>query len=448
MKNIEVLIDQMKNEIIQGIQQNLSIYSVKGEPALDAPYGEAPKQALLDAIIQGENLGLKVVNIDNVIGYAEIGQGEEMVAILGHLDVVPLGDGWDFDPLGKDIIDGKLYGRGTTDDKGPTIGAMYALKAIKDSGIQLDRRIRVIFGTDEESGSGCVKHYIETGQEMPVAGFTPDAQYPIINAEKGIMGVMVSKKLAKAVNNLISLSGGVANNVVMPEVSFEIKTGKNLEEFGLSKTEFGYKGSFNGKPAHASTPQKGENALYKLAKFAVENSFEGEYMDVFNFINSKINFETNGSSLGIKCEDEPSGEITLSVGVIKLQDDEISFNLDIRYPVTKDGDYISQILKKEIEASGLEIKSLNDVKPLYVPQDALLIKTLQKVYSKQTGESAELIGIGGGTYAKSFPNMVAFGPSFPGDEDVIHQANEYINIENLIKSIKISAISILELANS
>ena len=184
-ENINQKILEMKEEIFTSIKESVAIESVKGEPKENAPYGEGPKRALDHALALGEKMGFKTGNLDNRIGWIEYGEGEEMAAVLGHVDVVPLGEGWDYDPLGCEIHDGKMYGRGVLDDKGPIIGAIYGLKAIRDLGLPIDRRIRVIFGADEENGSSCVKHYVESGEEMPVIGFTPDADFPVIFFEKG-----------------------------------------------------------------------------------------------------------------------------------------------------------------------------------------------------------------------------------------------------------------------
>ena len=182
--NLNRKIDEMKEEILDGIRRSVQIDSVAGEPEENAPYGPGPKKALDFALELGKSMGFRVGNVDNHAGYIEYGEGEEMVAVLGHMDVVPTGDDWKYPPFGGEIHDGMMYGRGVVDDKGPTIGAIYALKAIRDLNLPLDRRIRVIFGTNEERGSSCIQYYVEKGEEQPVMGITPDAEYPLINIEK------------------------------------------------------------------------------------------------------------------------------------------------------------------------------------------------------------------------------------------------------------------------
>ncbi len=183
-------IDSMQEEILEGIRSCVKIESVGGKPEEGAPYGRGPKEALDFALDLGKKLGFRAVNVDNRAGYIEMGEGEEMVAVLGHLDVVPAGEGWSHPPFEAEICDGFLYGRGVMDDKGPTIGAIYAMKAIRELGIPLDRRIRVIFGTNEERGCDCIRHYVKSGQELPVMGITPDAEFPMIFFEKGMTTVI------------------------------------------------------------------------------------------------------------------------------------------------------------------------------------------------------------------------------------------------------------------
>lgn len=439
-------IENLKDEILEGILENMRIISVKSEAKEDAPFGVEPRKALLNAIDQSEKLGLKAVNIDQKIGYTEIGSGDEMVAILGHLDVVPLGDGWTKNP-GGEIVGDKLYGRGAADNKGPTIAAIYALKAIKDLEINLKRRIRVIYGTDEETGFGCVEHYIQSGQELPVLGFTPDANYPAIYAEKGAVGLKFSKKINSSSDfKLYKLSGGVAKNVVTPavDVLYESTTEKLP---GAVKNEQGqYEKTIVGQSAHASMPQEGRNAFMILCNELNQLQKEGDLFEVAKFVDEKFNFEPNGKSLGVYYKDE-TGEITLSIGLVEFKDDILSFTVDIRYPVTMDRAELISKMQQHASEFHMELEVTKATEPLYVAKDSDLIKTLMKVYKEKTGDASEAIAIGGGTYAKAFKNMVAFGVEFPGETLPIHQPDEYILIDNLIKSTQISAEAIIKLAN-
>lgn len=446
-KELEQKIWDMKEEILSGVLQSVSIESVRSEELEGAPFGKGPKAALLDAIMQSEKLGIPAVNVDDKIGYSEIGEGSEMVAVLGHLDVVPLGEGWTKNPLGERTQD-KLYGRGVADNKGPIISSLYALKAIQDLGIKLDRRIRVIYGTDEETGFGCVYHYIDSGQELPVAGFTPDAEYPAIFAEKGMLGFTFSKKIAPSDDfELIDLQGGVAKNVVTPQVSMKYKSKQPI--FAGAKEQDGiYQVSFEGKSAHASTPEKGENAFMLLCRELAKSDIQNDLTHLAKFVDEKFNMEPNGQSMGVFYEDAESGKITLSIGLVEYKDNQLSFTLDIRYPVTMNDEDCIQKLKKVAQENGLNIEMTGQAKPHYVPKDSTLIQTLMNVYREKTGDHSDPLAIGGGTYAKAFKNMVAFGIEFPGRPLLIHQPDEAIDIDDLIKSTQITAEAILRLANS
>lgn len=450
----QTLLDNFRNikpAMLAGIQQNLRICSEKGDATPDAPFGPGPKAALLDALEQAEKLGFRTCNIDDKIGYAEIGSGAEMVAVLGHLDVVPAGDGWESEPYGAECRDGVLYGRGSLDDKGPTVGALYAMKAIADSGIPLKRRIRVIMGTDEECGSACVAHYLKTRQEMPVAGFTPDADFPAIFCEKGILRFEIGCEIP-AEGQDIQLEGGVASNVVMPSLSLTLpascalplRAGSDVE---IQQDSHTVRYQFTGKSAHASTPELGINAGYLAANFFQDTRLSQDIDQMFAFIREKLHDETNGKSLGIAYRDGDTGSLTLSMGCVYRRDNMRCLTLDLRYPPACDAEKIEQAIRESAQPYGLKILSRKQAEPLYIPKDSALIQTLMGVYRDVTGDQAEPIAIGGGTYAKAFPNMVAFGPLFPGEKDVIHQPNECVEVEKLLKSVEISMLAMTELAN-
>lgn len=441
---------ELKDEMLDSIRESVAICSVKGEPEPDAPYGREVKQALDHALALGEKLGFKTGNIDNRVGYVEYGEGEEMVGVLGHLDVVPLGEGWSHDPLGCEVQDGKMYGRGVQDDKGPTIGAFYALKAIKDLGLPLDRRIRVLFGCDEECGSSCVEHYIKVGGELPTIGFTPDAQFPAIFCEKGQTFWYISKKIEEAsAIKVLSIEGGVAKNVVTPKCTLVAEGDLVVEEkdyIQVEKKDGKTIVTAEGLSAHGSTPELGKNAAVRLFDALKGNHFGGDLQKMIDFIMEKVGWETNGAALGIASEDEETGNTTVNLGMIKYDGQELQFTLDIRYPKNISEETVVANVTKNIEAYGLEVENeLHSL--LYVPKDSELVQKLTKVQCEETGDTdAQPIAIGGGTYAKSFDNMVAFGPIFPGEEEVIHAPNEFAVIDNLVRSIQITAAAMYELA--
>lgn len=456
---------EMKDAIVQAVQESVRIKSVEDTARENMPFGEGVYTALNHAMKLSEKLGFKAVNMDNMIGYAEYGQGEEMVAVLGHLDVVPEGEGWSYPPYGAEIHDSRIYGRGTLDNKGPIIGALFALKAIKDLKIPLKKRVRIIFGTNEESGSRGVEYYVQR-EEVPVLGFTPDAEYPIIYAEKGIVIVSHEKQFKGERGGIClkSFKGGVAANVVpayakallgmdeecvgeMLECIEKIieKNGWNIEASVKEKSKDIQLLSY-GISAHGSTPELGKNAIIPLLQLLNQLDIKKDVKELFSFIEKFIGEETDGESLKIGMEDDISGKFTLNLGTMTGNDGAMEFDVNIRYPVTGKYDDFIPKLQEIMKENHVEIKNIRHKAPLYIPKEAELIQKLQKVYQEKMNQDPELLAIGGGTYAKSMKNIVAFGPIFPGEPDVIHQPDEYITIDNLIKNVQIMAAAIYELA--
>lgn len=455
-------IDSLKDELIETAIEVIKIKSVEEAAVEDAPFGMGPRKALEKALEISKKLGFKTVNLDGFAGYAEYGEGEEYVAVLGHLDVVPEGDGWIYPPYEAEIHDGKMYGRGTVDDKGPTIAALYGLKAIKDLNLPLSKKVRIIFGCNEETGSADIDYYNEK-EKPPIAGLTPDAEYPIIYAEKGIRNFSFKKQLSKCSGDIIvkQIKGGVRPNMVPDycEVIIEAKDKERILELAKSFSE---NNSYEivseikgeqvvlhtiGMSAHGSMPHLGKNAVMQMLKFLGELPLaQSDLLEYISFMNKTIGFETHGVSLGVGFEDEASGKLSLNAGVISMNEESISLTIDIRYPVTCEGSKIIEIIMKNAEENNIALDNVRGVEPLYYPPQHPVIEKLQKVYKEQTGEEATLLAIGGGTYAKSLPNIVAFGPVFPGRPDLAHQANEYIEIEDLVLNCKIYAHAIYELA--
>ena len=451
---------EMKEDIVKSVQQCVRIKSVENLNEGGTPFGIGVQEALEFCLELSEDFGFNVKNLDNKIGYAQYGNGEEMIAILGHLDVVPEGDGWTYDPYDAQVHNGKIYGRGTTDDKGPTVGAIYALKAIKDLNIPLKKRVRIIFGLNEETGSECVKHYIDIGEEIPVAGFTPDAEYPIINGEKGIVTCEykknINQKNAKVI--LKSINGGIAPNVVPEYAKAEVVVDKdtreklkgiaeNIKEIEIEeKAEFIIIKSY-GISAHGSIPEKGKNAISHLLLFLENINFDKDVQEFIQFMNKYIGLNTTGENLGIFLEDDISGKFVFNLGKIDGNEEEINVSINMRYPVTKNYEDFKDIFELKMNEGNFIEVFIRHKKSIYISPETDFIKKLQKVYEEKMGEKAELISIGGGTYAKSMPNIVAFGPIFKGQPMVEHKPDEYIDINELIKNIQIMAAAICELCN-
>ena len=452
--NEYVLLKQ--DDMIKCLQENLQIASVQDESASDAPYGTSVKECLQHILSAANKLGFKTVNVDNHLGWCEYGEGEEMIAVLGHLDVVPAGDGWTCDPFGGEIKDSKIWGRGTTDDKGPTIAALYALAALRDSQLPIRRRVRLLFGCNEETGSADVKYYLNHGGEVPVMGFTPDGEYPVINGEKGIINATYSCHYKQQGDlKLISIHGGTAPNVVPAAASAKIECSKDMaKKLSLLKapkvrftsTDYGIFVEADGVSAHGSTPGEGENAIGRLLLALDTLPLCGKVAEAVHFLASHLGMETDGTSAGIALEDSVSGKLTLNLGTLQADDGKMQLKINYRYPVTKEYTDCAPILNQLFADAGFTLDAEVHKAKLYIPEDSQLVSTLLKVYKEQTGLDGRAKCIGGGTYAKMLPNTLAFGPIFPGDEVREHKPDEYIEISNLIKNAHIIAAAMYEMA--
>lgn len=443
-------ITEMQDEIIEGIQKCIQINSVGGEPEEGTPYGRGPKQALDYALELGKSMGFKTGNVDDRAGYIEMGSGEEMVAVLGHLDVVPVGDDWKYPPFGGEIHDGILYGRGVSDDKGPTIGAIYAMKAIRDLNIPLDRRIRVIFGTNEERGCDCIKYYVKKGEENPVMGITPDAEFPLIFFEKGMSTIIGGlKNPEQGEIRVLEFHGGTAGNIVPLACRLVLEGSHDIPEkegVTVRKEQGNTIIEAEGQSAHGSKPELGINAVTRLLDAVKDLKIGGDFQKLADFVNQEINQETNGKTLGICWQDEETGETTVNLGVISYTEEEMSLNLDIRYPKNGDHEEVRVNLEKALAKHGLDLLVRRTTDMLYVPKASELVQKLMKVYEEGTGDKTPPQAIGGGTYAKMFQNMVAFGPMFPGEPDVAHQPNEHMEVSKLMKVVQLTAAAMVEMA--
>lgn len=457
-------IDQYKEDIIKSTQETLRIKSVKGPAKENMPFGEGPALALQSFLKEAEEMGFETKNLNNYAGYIEFGQGDETVGILAHLDVVPEGDGWNFDPYGGIIDDGNIYGRGAMDDKGPAIAILYAMKALKDTDTKLSRKVRLILGTDEEAGWGCMDHYFKH-EEAPNISFTPDADFPVIHAEKGIIVFDLTYELKddESAIKLVDIKGGNAPNMVpdYAEALLKVDDYSSLEEkYNQYKKTNNYpvsiredKGqvvvSATGVSAHGSTPEKGENAIDYLADFLFnifpKESGAYEFLEIYK---KRIAFKNHGEDIGCGFEDEVSGKLAFNTGMIKSEDNKLVLTINVRYPIHNTAEEVYKGIRDNLSGTSMVlVEDDSDMKPLYVPEDNELVTKLMEVYREETGDlDAKPVVTGGGTYARALDNAVAFGPSFPGQKDVAHQKNEFISIDHLIKITRIYTRAIYELA--
>lgn len=432
MNTLEQAVSSRQEDVVRSVCELVRINSVPSEPKEGFPFGEGPAKALEYALRLCETLGFRTKNLDNYVGYAEIGQGEELLGILTHLDVVPEGSGWSYPPFGAVIENGKLFGRGAIDDKGPAIAAVYAVKAVADAGIPLNKRIRIIFGTDEETGWRDMDYYMEKGEEIPAYSFAPDANFPVIFAEKGC--VYFDLTMDAEATGLLSAEGGTASNAVPDHCRAQVLSGEmplTVEADGIS--------------AHASLPEQGDNAISKvMEQLYTLHRAEQIHCPLSQFYHEKIGLDYTGSGFGISGSDE-SGALTLNVGTVTIQDGKLRLSIDIRHPVTWDSADLLKTVEAQAAEYGLSVEDAGISAPLYMPKESSLIQKLVSVYTEITGDTQEPLAIGGGTFARAMPNAVAFGPLLPGREMTEHQKDEYIRLDDLAMITRIYAHAVTSL---
>lgn len=451
------------DDMLSALRGAVQIPSVLDESASTKkdPFGPEVSKALDYFVNTAQKLGFKTKNIDNAAAWAEIGEGDTLVGVLAHLDVVPVGDEseWKYPPFAAEIADDTLWGRGTVDDKGPAFAALYAVKAAAEAGALNGKRFRVIVGGDEESGSRCMVRYKET-EEMPAYSFSPDSSFPLINAEKGIARVNIVKKIEKEeefmdLPMLVKLSGGFRYNVV-PDRAEAVFTGtfpagelKKLEETKdievTSEDGKMYVKAF-GKTGHAMAPHMGKNALLTL--FSALGRLMWKPVEAKDFVcDMGLLFgDTYGKDAGIACSDELSGPLTWNAAICEITPKNAEMKIDIRYPVTHDWDALKADLENVAERVSAKLEVAGHNAPLLVEPDAPLVKKLLAAYKEVMNVDAQAQSTGGGTYCRSFPNSVSFGPNFPGEPDLDHQPNEHITLDNLKKLLHIYTEAVVKLA--
>ncbi len=431
---------KLTSEKLDFLKAMIAIPSVGGDPVPGAPYGENSRKALSYFLDYAASNGFETGVFNDKVGYVDYGTGDKMLAILCHLDVVPAGDGWNTDPFELVVKDDALYGRGIVDDKGPACAALFALMRIKEEGIKLPCKVRIIVGSDEERTCGCMHEYATNPDAiMPDLGFTPDADYPAIFAEKGILQV----KFTGAGVNGVKAQGGFAANMVpaAAKIIFEAD-GKTVE---LSK---------QGKSAHGSKPELGINAIALLVKEIYAQDLAIKDIPVIKFINDYL-VDVDTKALADCDINDQSGVMSVSCDIIKIDENEQSCTIDIRYPISAKKDDIMNALSANASKYNLTASVGAHMDPICTDKDSEAISILSNIWVKYMDKIsnfkpeykttyAEPIAIGGGTYARHLDNIVAFGPQAPWNEDQCHQANEHMTVSDFETSEDITYEAIIK----
>lgn len=409
MTQIRQYLENNKENMIALLKELVAVPSVQGNAEEGFPFGREPARALDIMLKSCSEAGFSVENVDNYAGSADIGDAEPQLAVLTHLDVVPAGGGWSSDPFELTQVGEKLVGRGAIDDKGPAVAAFFAARAVKELGIPLKKGIRLIFGTNEENGSADLAYY-RSKRTMPPMVFTPDGEYPVINAEKGMLRVYFSAKYSG-----IPVRGGTVINAVPAVCSDDAD-------------------DYIGRSAHASTPEKGENAITKFL------DIQGDLHHLLNRLSELFpHGELNGKSCGLGFSDAVSGDMTCVLSMLNSRDGRLCGGIDIRFPLDRTKAEISGIICEKLRSAGFDIDSCEGVEPHCTDENSTFVKALLKSYERVTGEKGRCIAIGGGTYVHEIEGGVAFGAEFPGKDGHMHSPDEFITVGDLLKNAEIMA---------
>ena len=415
MTQIRQYLESHIDDMTALLRELVAVPSVQGDAEEGFPFGREPARALEIMLRECRKAGFDVENVENYAGSADINSLEAQLAVLTHLDVVPAGDGWSSLPFELTQVGDKLVGRGTIDDKGPAVAAFFAAKAVKELGIPLKKGVRLIFGTNEENGSADLAYY-RSKRTLPPMVFTPDGEYPVINAEKGMLRVYFSAKYSG-----IPVRGGTVINAVPAVCSDDAN-------------------DYFGKSAHASTPEKGENAITKFL------DIQGNLHPLLNNLSELFpHGEFNGRSCGLGFRDDISGDMTCVLSMLNARDGRLCGGIDIRFPLDRTKAEISGIICEKLRSAGFEIDSCEGVEPHCTDENSTFVQALLKTYERVTGKNGRCIAIGGGTYVHEIEGGVAFGAEFPGEDGHMHSPDEFITVGNLLKNAEIMAEAIAEI---
>ena len=418
---------------------------------VQAPFGESIRETLEWFLSLAKKDGFETLNVDGYAGHIILGSQKTFVGSIGHLDVVPAGNGWEHDPYGAEIIGNLMYGRGTQDDKGPTIAVYYAMKILKELGLELKHAIKLILGTDEETGWRGVEHYFKKFPEAPVSGFIPDADFPLIYAEKGISRINIKVPLSDS--DIVTMTGGFRDNMVPDFAKVSLKTSKDYQTlFNQYLLDNRLKGDIeqdedlitltvHGKSAHGSLPHEGINAIDLMMKFLIDH----EKSTFTSLYNKYLYNDLYGKKMSIYHEDEEMGPTTANVGVINISNGEALIYLNYRYPFGIEFDDVVHRIKDSFGDTYVSVDHHKAI--IYNDPNSPLVQTLLSVYQEHTGDTnSKPFSIGGGTFARAMPNVVAFGAHFLNTPTNIHQPEEFINIDHLITATIIYTDALYRLA--
>jgi succinyl-diaminopimelate desuccinylase len=474
LKKLDDHIDASRDEIVNTLSEFVQIPSVKADAQESAPFGKEIDRALTFFLKKCEHFGLLTKNGDGYYGYGDFGTSDQILGVFGHLDVVPAGSNWSVDPFSGAVVDGKMISRGTMDDKGALVSALFAIRALSQLGVAPSKTVRLFFGCDEESGFCCINRYVEK-EKLPDSTIVVDGNFPVTYYEKGIFRFSFSYNLKNekdAQISLINIQGGEKLNIVAGEAMANLRVPENLEnEFFKALKEWGSDfhdekegaldphdkgflevskeedGTFlvvsTGKKAHSSVAEQGISSISNLLTFFSTIDIEGK--EFFKFFAKNVGLSVHGEGLGIHAYDEESGHLTVNPGIITLEEGTILLQFDVRYPVTTNGHKMEEALSGLVKDTAIDLCEVEDGPPMRTSPEGFLVKTLMTTYQEMTGIHVRPASMGGNTYAHVLPEAAAFGPNHPGKKKLAHMSDEFVPLEDLILNTKIYARAIYKL---
>lgn len=446
-----------KEKLIADLIELINIPSVCEEKTEQGcPFGTKIKMGFDWVKGKAEAFGFSVTDFDGYALQIDAGTGKRVIGILCHADVVPAGEGWDTDPFDAQIRDGKIYGRGAVDDKGPLICALYAVKHIVDDGLlPEDTRIRIIVGGDEEGSWRCIEHYCRHA-DCPEISFAADGMFPLVYGEKGLIDFDLNGEVVdfpRAKLKVVSLIGGSARNSVPGFAEARIAAKEDRDAFVRAFRETAEKENIRaeiftedgfiilkvkGTSAHAMFPERGENAVSLCMKLLAAVGRDINLYSFVDFYRNYIGEDYTGGLFGCKCSDEESGALTLNVGKIVLRDEKIHMELGIRYPISANSEKFYRCIDSVAKAGDCEAEIIDHLAPIYFKREDKVVKLLEEAYREVTEDQiSQPFTVGAASYARAMKNTVAFGPIFPGQKEMSHLPNEFISIEDLVKVTEI-----------
>lgn len=466
-EKIDAYIDSKKDEMIEDLKMLVRIDSQRGRAKEGKPFGDGPAKVVAAAEGLMKQYGLQTTNYDNYVVTGDFGTQEKALDILAHLDVVPVTEDWTVtEPFQPKVVDGRIYGRGTADDKGPAIAALYALRAIRELGLPMKKSVRLILGSDEECGSGDLEYYYAKEQEAPYT-FTPDADFPLINIEKGSFKGEFSADFpaedAKAY--VVSFTSGDKVNVVparatlvvagveaavVEEAAARVTAQTNVAFITESQADGTVKVSAKGVAAHASTPAEGKNALTATLRLITALPLDAtKGLTALLGLEALFPYEdTCGKQAGIDRENEESGALTLCFSIMDYTPEHLHAIFDARLPIGCTKENTSYPVKEALAQYGITLDNDELREPHCVPGDSWFVQTLLGSYERYFGKKGKALSTGGGTYVHELERGVAFGCMVPEVDNHMHGDDEFMEIEMLLRSAKIFADAILKICNA